>query len=177
MARTVPVSIDRRITLWMARSGPVLLRMSVGVVFVWFGVLKFFPGLSPADELATDTISKLTFGVVQADVSRPVLATWETLIGVGLIGGVFLRTTVALLLLQMAGTVTPLVLFPERCWRPWFPVPTLEGQYIIKNIVIISAALVVGARVRGGGMIASGTVAQRARRDDEARAGVADARA
>lgn len=145
--------IDQRITRWMADNGITLLRISVGIVFVWFGVLKFIPGLSPADELATRTIATLSFGLVQPDVSRPTLALWETLIGLGLISGRFMRATLLLLFLQMVGTVTPLFLFPAETWSQFPIAPTLEGQYIIKNIVLVSAGLVIGATVRGGGLV------------------------
>jgi uncharacterized membrane protein YphA (DoxX/SURF4 family) len=150
----------------MARHGPPLLRIALAVVFFWFGVIKLVPGLSPADELATRTISTLTCGLVPPGASRPTLALWETLIGLGLISGLFLRTTILLLLLRMLGTVTPLALLPAETWRR-FPIAlTLEGQYIVKNIVLVMAAIVVGATVRGGGMIASGRVATAAREQD-----------
>ena len=174
MTRARIEALDRRITLWLASHGPTLLRISLGVVFFWFGVIKFVPGLSPADELATTTIAALTFGIVQPEVSRPTLALWETLIGLGLLTGMYLRATLLLLVLQMLGTVTPLALFPSETWHR-FPVAlTLEGQYIVKNIVLVAAALVVGSTVRGGAMIASGTVAARAKIEDQerARAGV-----
>ncbi len=164
------VALDRRITLWMAKNGPWLLRLSLGVVFLWFGALKFIPNLSPADELATRTIARLTFGAVQPGASRPALAVWEVAIGLGLLSGWFLRVTILLLLVQMLGTVTPLFLFPDETWKHFPIVPTLEGQYIIKNIVLISAAFVVGATVRGGAMIASGHIAEQARAADEVRA-------
>ncbi len=144
--------LDRRVTRFMADYGILFLRISLGIVFVWFGVLKFVPGLSPADELATRTISTLTFGIVQPELSRPVLALWETLIGLGLITGLFMRATLLLLFVQMLGTVTPLVLFPAETWNNFPIAPTLEGQYIIKNVVLVSAGLVIGATVRGGGL-------------------------
>ncbi|MBI1277429.1 MAG: DoxX family membrane protein [Anaerolineaceae bacterium] len=137
----------------MAKNGVTLLRISVGIVFLWFGVLKFIPGLSPADELATRTISVLTLGIVPPDISRPVLAAWECLIGLGLLSGRFLRATLLLLFVQMMGTVTPLVLFPNETWTHFPIVPTLEGQYILKNMVLITAAIVIGATVRGGKLI------------------------
>jgi len=146
--------IDRRITSWMARYGIRLLRISLGIVFFWFGVLKFFPTTSPAEAIATDTILMLSGGLVQPEVSLPLLAIWETLIGLGLIFGLFMRAIIALLMLQMLGTLTPLVLFIDRTWSVFPLVPTLEGQYIIKNLVLVSAALVIGATVRGGYMIA-----------------------
>lgn len=146
--------LDRRITRWMAQNGITLLRISLGIVFFWFGVLKFVPGLSPADELATRTITTLSFGLVGPEVSRPVLALWECVIGLGLITGWFMRGTLLLLFVQMLGTVTPLFLFRAETWSIFPIVPTLEGQYIIKNIVLVSAGLVIGATVRGGRLVA-----------------------
>ncbi|MCU0452949.1 MAG: DoxX family membrane protein [Bacteroidetes bacterium] len=142
--------LDRAITEWMARYGIVLLRISLGITFFWFGFLKFFPGLSPAQGLATETIRLLTFDIVTPGVSIYLLATWETVIGIGLIFGVYLRAILFLLFLQMLGTLTPLVLFPADAFTRLPYAPTLEGQYIIKNLVLISAGLVVGATVRGG---------------------------
>src|SRR5262249_56065943 len=82
------------------------------------------------------------------------LAAWECLIGLGLLSGTCLRATILLLLLQMAGTLTPLLLFPTLTFTRFPFAPTLEGQYILKNLVLISAALVIGALVRGGRVIA-----------------------
>ena len=145
--------LDAHVTAALARAGVPVLRLGLGLVFLWFGVLKFFPGLSPAQDLATRTIERLTFGVVTPEVALPVLAGWETLIGLGLLSGRFLRGTLLLLAVQMAGTVTPLVLFPTEAFTRFPFAPTLEGQYIIKNIVLIGAAMVVGATVRGGRLV------------------------
>ncbi len=142
--------IDPLITDWMARYGITLLRISLGIIFLWFGALKFFPGMSPAEVLAGKTIERLTFGFLTPDQSLPILAAWESLIGLGLLFGKAQRFTLFLLFLQMPGTVLPLFLFPQETWiNPPFA-PTLEGQYIIKNLVLISAGLVIGATVRGG---------------------------
>jgi len=144
--------IDRRITRWLAQHGLTLLRISVGLVFFWFGALKFWPGLSPADQLATETIDLLSFGLVGGDLARVLLAILETVIGIGLITGKLMRFTLLLLVGQMLGAVSPLFLFPDVTWSRAF-VPTLEGQYILKNIVLVTAALTIGATVRGGGLI------------------------
>lgn len=156
--------LDRRITSWMATYGVVLLRISVGIVFFWFGILKFFPQLSPAEELASRTIETLTFGIVQPSLSIPVLAAWEVLIGLGLITGKFMRITILLLFLQMLGTVTPLFLFPDETFKVFPYALTMEGQYIIKNIVLVSAAIVVGATVRGGNMVVDRDLADEGRK-------------
>jgi uncharacterized membrane protein YphA (DoxX/SURF4 family) len=146
--------LDLAVTSWMARYGPSLLRVSLGVVFLWFGALKLLPDLSPAQDLATRTISVLSFGLVPPSVSLPVLAIWECVIGIGLIVGRGLRFFLLLLYLQMLGTLTPIVLFPHEVFARFPYAPTLEGQYIIKNVVLISAGIVVGATVRGGRMVA-----------------------
>lgn len=143
-------ALDVRLTRWMARHGVPLLRISLGVVFLWFGALKFFPGLSPAQDLAARTISVLSAGRIDPAVSLPVLAAWECLIGLGLLAGRFMRLTLLLLAAQMAGTLTPLLLFPGEVFTRVPYAPTLEGQYIIKNAVLVSAAIVLGATVRGG---------------------------
>ena len=82
--------IDTKITSWMDRNGLFLLRISMGIVFVWFGVLKFFPGVSAAQDLAIRTIELLTFGLVPEVLIINGLALWEVLIGVGLILGKFM---------------------------------------------------------------------------------------
>jgi uncharacterized membrane protein YphA (DoxX/SURF4 family) len=146
-------AVDRRITATMARYGLTILRVSLGVIFLWFGVLKFFPGLSPAQGLATQTIQVLSFGRISPGASLILLATWESLIGIGLILGVFLRATLLLLWVQMLGTITPLFLFPDQVFLHVPYAPTLEGQYIIKNIVLISAGIVIGGTVRGGKIV------------------------
>lgn len=132
----------------MNRYGISILRISLGIIFLWFGVLKFFPGSSPAEQLATKTISILTFGMIKPAVSIYMLATMETLIGLGLIFRIFLRTTLLILFFQMLGTVTPLFLFPAETFTVFPFSPTLEGQYIIKNIVLVSAGIVIGSTVR-----------------------------
>ncbi|HEX6251185.1 MAG TPA: hypothetical protein VFZ56_07120 [Gemmatimonadaceae bacterium] len=142
--------LDVRLTTWMARYGVTLTRVALGVVFLWFGAIKFVPGWSPAAGLAARTIEHITFGFVGAGVGLPLLAAWESLIGLGLITGRFLRLTLLLLFVQMPGTMLPLLLFPGETFVAFPHAPTLEGQYIIKNIVLVGAAIVVGATVRGG---------------------------
>lgn len=151
--RTLPGpldSLDAKLTRWMARYGIVTLRVTLGLVFLWFGVLKFFPGLSPAQTLAVETIDVLTLGLMPSGVSLYLLATLECAIGLGLISGRFIRLTLLLLAFQMLGAASPLLLFPGEVFTRFPYAPTLEGQYIIKNLVLVSAGIVIGATVRGG---------------------------
>jgi len=143
--KTDPVIIP-----WMVKNGVPLLRISIGIIFFWFGILKFFEGLSPAEDLATRTIGAMTFNLIPDKVIIYGLATWEVLIGVGFLFNIFMRETLALLFLQMIGTFFPLFLFPGEIFHV-FPVSlTLEGQYIIKNIILISGAIVLGSTLKDG---------------------------
>lgn len=137
--------IDQSVTRWMARTGLTFLRVGLGVIFFWFGVLKFFPGLSPAENLVRNTIY-----FFDPDIFIPVLAAWEALIGVGLITGKLMRLTLLLLFLQMPGTALPLLILPDVVWNVFPYGLTIEGQYIVKNLVLIGAGLVLGGTVRGG---------------------------
>lgn len=129
------------------RYGTTTLRISLGVVFLWFGFLKFFPNVSPAETLATQTIDVLTFGLIVPSVSIKILAIWESLIGLGLLTNKFQRVTLFLLWLQMVGAWSPLVIFPNEMFISFPFVLTLEGQYIVKNLVIIAGSFVLAGMV------------------------------
>lgn len=86
--------LDKKLTRWMAKYGLQILRVGLGIVFLWFGLLKFFKGMSPAEELVRNTVY-----FIDPDIFIPILAAWESLIGIGLITGKFLRFTILLLFL------------------------------------------------------------------------------
>ena len=138
-------AVDRAITYWMARYGMVIMRVGLGIIFFWFGALKLVPGLSPAEDLVRNTIY-----FIDPDIFLPILAVWEMAIGLGLIFGLFMRLTLLLLFLQMPGTAMPIFVLPEVVWTSFPFGLTIEGQYIIKNLALIGAALVLGGTVRGG---------------------------
>ena len=135
-------AVDRQIAGWMRQYGVLILRYSLGIVFIWFGALKPL-GMSPAEELVRNTVY-----FVDEDFFLIVLGVWEVLIGVGLLFRPMLRLAILLLFLQMPGTMLPLVLLPEVCFTQFPFGLTMEGQYIIKNLVLIGAGLVVGGTVR-----------------------------
>ncbi|WP_418283767.1 hypothetical protein [Halorubrum sp. DTA46] len=134
--------IDREITRQMNRLGIPALRVALGIVFIWFGGLKVIGG-SPAAELVAATVY-----LVPAELFVPVLGIWEVLIGLCLLYRPLIRVGIFLLFLQMPGTFLPIVLLPEVVFVTFPHELTVEGQYIIKNLVIIGAALVVGGTVR-----------------------------
>lgn len=141
--------VDTLLTHLMARYGVTLLRISMGIIFFWFGALKLFPDVSPAEPLIKASI---TF--IPLKIFMPVLAIWEMTIGLGFLTGKFPRITILLLFLQMPGTLSPIVLAPSHVWETFPFGLTLAGQYMVKNLVLISAGLVIGSTVRGGGLAA-----------------------
>jgi uncharacterized membrane protein YkgB len=134
--------IDRTITSVMGRWSLPILQFGLSVVFIWFGALKIFR-VSPAGDLVAATVY-----VLPPEFFVPVLGVWEVVIGVCLLYRPLIRLGLFLLALQMPGTFLPLVLLPEVTFITFPHVLTVEGQYIIKNLVIIGAALVVGSTVR-----------------------------
>ena len=146
----------------MARHGLLITRIALGIIFFWFGILKLMPTVTPIDALAERTLSIITFHLIPPALLLHILAAWEIVIGLGLLTGRFLALTLAFLFLHLPGTFLPLVLLPHQAWIhfPWLP--TLEGQYIIKNCVLVAAAVVIGSSARGGKIIANPEVAKRA---------------
>lgn len=153
----VRVRIDRLeagIVGWLAGYSVPFLRGGLGVVFLWFGALKFIPVASPAQGLVIRTTEVLTAGMIPPEVGLLLVAILECVIGIGFLTGKYMRTTLVLMAFQMVGALSPLVLFPEAVFTLGLYAPTLEGQYIIKNVVLIGAALMLGATVRGGRIVA-----------------------
>lgn len=155
---------ENRLTHWMAENGIAFLQISIGIIFLWFGFIKYFPGLSPIEDLALRTTGVLTFGLFSDQAMGAGLATLECLIGIGLITGKFLKATLLLLLIQLIGAISPVFLFPGEVFNIIPIVPTLSGQYIIKDIVLISAGILIGGTVRGGKMIADPDIAENAKK-------------
>ena len=142
--------VDQKITAWMASHGIRVLQFALGAIFLWFGFIKIFPGLSPEELLVKGTLPFLDTRFLM-----PALALVEFLIGLGLIFNRFKRLTLLLLFGQMGGTVVPLIMLPDMIWNQFPYALTLEGQYIVKNLVLIGSGLVIGATVRGGKMTTS----------------------
>ena len=124
------------------------MRASLGIIFIWFGALKPL-GLSPAEPLVLATVRWLP--LFDGELWVSIIGWWEVAIGITFLFRKTIRIAIALLALQMVGTFMPLILLSEVTFQtghlPYGP--TMEGQYIIKNLLILSAALVVGGTVRG----------------------------
>ncbi len=142
-------TLDTRIAAFMRRNGPQALRISLAIIFIWFGLLKPF-GLSPAAGLVIKTVDWMP--LLSPEAWLAVIGWWEVAIGVTFLFPATVRLAIALLAMQMLGTFMPLVILPDVTFQPG-RIPyglTIEGQYIIKNLLIISAALVIGGTVRTG---------------------------
>ncbi len=126
----------------MRKIGIPALRISFAVIFIWFGLLKPL-GLSPAEGLLKQTVTWLPFGSPENWLY--IIGSWEVVIGIFFLFKKTSRIAIALLFLQMAGTFMPLVFLPSVTYQNGNPFTlTLEGQYIIKNLLIISGALIIG---------------------------------
>jgi uncharacterized membrane protein YkgB len=134
--------LDARLRPFLSRIGVPLLRISLGVVFLWFGLLKIFD-VSPVSGLVAKTIYWF-----DPDVVVPALGAFEVFVGACLVAGKLMRIALPLLILQMAGTFLVLVLLPDVAFRDGNPLLlTVEGEFVVKNLVLLSSALVIGSRL------------------------------
>ena len=141
--------LARAAVRWIAARGPLLLRLSIGLDFLWFAIPKYAPGMSAEAPIAERTIGALTFQLVTGDLARLLLAVFETAIAFGLITGRLPRLTLAALVSHLVGTFAPLLLFPAETWQQLL-VPTLQGQFILKNLIVIAAAVTLAGALRRG---------------------------
>ena len=128
--------------LYKFNTNDYLVRIPLFIIFFWFGLLKVLD-LSPATELIIDTVFWMPF--LSPENWTIVIGYWEMLIGICFLSKKTTLIAMVLMFLQMTGTFKPLVILPEITFQNSNPMlPTLEGQYIIKNIIIITAALIIG---------------------------------
>jgi putative oxidoreductase len=150
MTTVAITAAQRRLTDLLARHSIDILRVSLGLVFLGFGALKFFPGASPAEALVARTIDALSFGLVSGTGAVVLCAIAECFIGVTLITGRLLKTGLVVLAASLVGILSPILLF----FTDLFPgTPTIEGQYVAKDIVLAAAGLVVAARALGARLV------------------------
>jgi uncharacterized membrane protein YphA (DoxX/SURF4 family) len=137
--------LDKGTIKIMRSTSRIAIRLSFGIIFIWFGILKPLH-LSPAESLLKATVVWLPFG--SPDNWLIIIGWWEVVIGICFLFQKTTRLAIILLLTQMVGTFMPLLFLPEVTFQSNnVLLPTLEGQYIIKNIIIISAALVLGGEI------------------------------
>ena len=135
--------LDTSLNRWLVAHSIALLRVSLGLVFLTFGALKFFPGLSPIEGLATRTTTALTFGLVPPSVGLVMIAALEVTIGLCFVTGRYLRVGVCLMGAQLIGSMSPLVLFTGELFSGLLHAPTLVAQYILKDVVLVAVGMVL----------------------------------
>ena len=128
---------------FLARAGQPALRISLGLVFVVFGALKFIPAASPVEDLVSRTWSTLSFGVIDGYAALAITGALEVFVGLTFITGIFLRIGLLALAATFVGIFSPLVFFTGELFAT--AGPTLTAQYILKDVVLVAAAMVVGA--------------------------------
>jgi uncharacterized membrane protein YkgB len=144
--------VDRvyaRVLPFIARYGLIFLRLSIGILFLWLGILKLFPGVSPAEPIMRAGMPSF----LPMDYFIPFAGVWEVIIGLGFITGLFPRLILGMTIVTLCTTLSIFVLAPTLIWQQFPFLLTFEGQYVIKDIVIISSALALLATVRGGQLV------------------------
>jgi putative oxidoreductase len=150
--------LERIAERWLVAHSITLLRLSLGVVFLAFGALKLFPGVSPAENLVKATTDLLTFGLIPGSVALAGVAVLECVIGVMLIaGGRAMRGAIYLLTIQLVGILSPVVLLTARLFSGPHHAPTLEGQYVLKDVILVAATFVLAATLRGATLTSANT--------------------
>ncbi len=151
--------VDAAVHRLLVHRSILLLRWAVGVVFVYFGALKLLPGHSPAESLVMETIKTMTFDVVPGRAGVAITGAIECALGVLLITGWLRRLTIYLLGFELLGILAPLVLLPGRLFDS--PIsPTLEGQYVLKDITLVAAGMVLASTIGGGRLVTGPNTAQ-----------------
>jgi uncharacterized membrane protein YkgB len=121
----------------------LLLRISFGLIYLWFGMLKFFPGLSPAESLAGETIQAMTFGVIPAVLGVKLLAVMECAIGLGFLINTWFRRVILVMIAHMVCTFATFVFLPEQMFHVAPFGLTLTGQYVVKNLIFLGAGILI----------------------------------
>ncbi|QUQ70937.1 hypothetical protein [Kutzneria sp. CA-103260] len=149
-----PAPRRKRVDDWLVRYSFPLLRVTLGLVIFGFGFLKYFSGLSPAQDLVLHVNRILSLGLVPDQVALPAFATVESLLGLSLITGRGLRYLVYPLTAWAIAILSPVLLFPGELFSGPDHAPTLAGQYVLKDIILLAACLVVMTRVRQDARVA-----------------------
>lgn len=138
-------SIDIRVIAFFNKIFIPAARFSLFLIFFWFGLIKLF-GTSPASPLA-EALTAKTVGIQYYDSLFIILALLECVIGIMFLLPKVTRIVIPLLLIHMLVVCSPLLLVPDYTWQS-FLVPTLEGQYIIKNAVVVAIAIGIASSTK-----------------------------
>ncbi len=132
-------TLDKKIIAWMRKNSIFLLRIALGIIFLWLGALKVF-GASPVEDIIA-----ATYPFLSPAFFLPILGVWEIVIGLGLLFKISLRFVLVLLWMQMAGTILAVPMAPSIFFRDGNPLLlTMAGEFVVKNFALITASLAIG---------------------------------
>jgi len=137
---------DENFIYFLREYADVISRLALFIIFFWFGILKVFL-ISPAGPLVTNLLEVTFLGWIEPDVFLVWFGVLEVIIGILILIPRLERITFAILLFHLFTTVMPLFMISDQIWDGWFA-PNLVGQYIIKNLALLSLGLVLFARLR-----------------------------
>lgn len=135
-------SFDLRIGLWLEKYGHIAHRLALAMLFIWFGLLKPL-GYKTATSMLAHTVY---WG--SPEVMVPILGWWEVAIGLCLLIRPLVRVALLLLMIRLPGTLLAFILLPDVCFEGSVLTPTPEGQYLVKDLVLFTAAMIIGGTVR-----------------------------
>lgn len=142
------MKVVNNIKQWIRENNLNILRVCVSIIFLWFGILKFIEGVSPVQDLAISTIKTLTFDLFSDEVVIYGLALTEVYVGICMLLKISLNSTLYILYFQIIGTFMPFFIYPEITFTKVPFSLSFEGQYIVKNIVIIAAAITIHVNLK-----------------------------
>jgi len=142
LSRRRLTELDDRVIGWLDRYGHRLHRLSLGTLFVWLGLLK------PLGHKTTTSLLAETVYFGSPETMVLILGWWEVAIGLSMLYRPTVRIALLLLLLRIPGTILAFVLQPDLTFVSFPFVPTPEGQYLIKDLVLFFAAMAIGASIR-----------------------------
>lgn len=146
--------LDTTLNQWLVAHSIAILRVCLGLVFFGFGILKFFPGISPIESLATRTTTILTLGLFSGHNAMNFVAALECIIGICFLTGRLLRVGVWLMMAQMIGAMSPILIFPGELFSGPHHAPSLAAQYILKDVILIAAGMVIASTWTGATIVA-----------------------
>lgn len=142
----VIANFDEHIINFFWRHSEKIARIALFIIFFWFGILKVF-SVSPADTLVSSLVSAVFGNVISPELFLIWFGGLEAITAFLILLYRFERLTFALLFLHFIATAFPLILLPELTWNGIFQ-PTLIGQYILKNLALLSIGIVLFGRLK-----------------------------
>jgi uncharacterized membrane protein YkgB len=139
------LKFDERVLTFLWKYSDEIGRATLAIIFIWFGWLKVV-ALSPAAGLLGILLDSTFLSIIPYDIFLVTFGLVEVAIGVLFLIPKMERIAILFLLIHMVTTILPLFMLPEVAWQSPL-IPTLEGQYMLKNVALIALALGIGSHL------------------------------